>query len=85
MRHSSCKSIAALLVQCKLHYSWSYTMLNETLKIQVRPLWIALKDTGKVIILEKKNREAEHFMNSTVFFSPFLYIIFPVPSSVKLR
>lgn len=48
-----CKSIAALFVQCKLHYSWSYTMLNETLKIQVKLLWIALKDTGKVIFLEK--------------------------------
>lgn len=29
-------------------------MLNETLKIQVKLLWIALKDIGKVIDLEDR-------------------------------
>lgn len=80
-----CKSISALPVQCKLHYSCSYTMLNKTLKIHVKLLWIALKDTGKVIILERENRDVEHFMSSTLFFSPVFHILFPVSNPVIQR
>lgn len=80
-----CKSISALPVQCKLDYSWSYTMLNKTLQIHVKLLWIALKDIGKVIVLERDNIDAEYFMSSTLLFSPVFHILFTVFNPVRQR
>lgn len=60
-------------------------MLNKTLKIHVKLLWIALQDIGKVIILERENIDAEYFTSSTLFFYPVFHILFTVSNPVKQR